>query len=189
MRRMFEKPRCKCPRCIARRRSRYLVISGVCTAIAVGYFAVAEYQQAVPDLSLEGDKGPADEPSSDRASIPRGNSGSVLTEIGQSGAEEKQQVTVIAENHREPSTVDDAAQNVYNPIENRPISDGDLQLANHPSSNPHTDSPASETSPEPTDSELSARELAATSPGRKSRDGLQLRPVWSFAAAAHGKWF
>ena len=140
------------------------MISGVCTAIAVGYFVMAHYPQAIADLCMGGNKGSADEPSSDRASIPSGSSGSVSTEIQRSGAEDQQQVTVIADNHREPSTADDASQNVHNQIENRPISDCDLQSANHPSSNPVTDSPASETFPEPTDSELSARGLAATSP-------------------------
>ena len=93
---------------------------------------MADYPQAVPDLSLEGNKGPPDEPSSDRASIPSGNSGSVSTETGQSDAEEQAQVTVITDNYRGPSTADDASPSVQNQIENRPISDGDLQSAIHP---------------------------------------------------------
>jgi hypothetical protein len=180
---MFEKPRCTCPRCTARRRSRYLVIFAVCAAIVVGYFAMTEYPQAVPDLSLQGNEGPADKPSSDLASIAGENSGSVSTEIAQSSAQERAQIAVIADNHREPSTPVDASLSVQNKVENRPISDGDLQLAIHPSSNPVTDSPAPETSPQPVKKELSSRELAATSPGENlamvySSDPYGLLPLW-----------
>src|SRR5438067_13722785 len=72
---MFEKPRCKCPRCIHRRRTRCLTVSGLCAAVTAGYFtfAMAERRQSAPDLLLQNTGGLADLPSSDLTSVSAGN--------------------------------------------------------------------------------------------------------------------
>jgi hypothetical protein len=78
---MFEKPRCRCPRCAAGRRARYLVAFGVCVVIALGYLmTVGDQRETVPDLSLEGFAGPAAEPSPDGTPLISGNPEPVSTE-------------------------------------------------------------------------------------------------------------
>jgi hypothetical protein len=144
------------------------VFSGVCTAVAVAYFAMAEYQQGIPNVSPQESKGPPDEATLEFASVPTGNSGSVSTEVAQSGAEEQAQVTVVADHHRELSTAEDASLSVQSQIDNGPVSDVGLRAAIHPSSNPLTDSPV---------------ELAVTSPHENlamaySSDPYGLLPPW-----------
>src|SRR6202007_2663942 len=96
MRQMFEKPRCKCPRCVSRRRIRYFTVSGVCAAITVGYFAfaLAERRESAPDLLLENAGGSANPPSSDLTSVSGGNS-APIAESPDLGANERQPTPLV----------------------------------------------------------------------------------------------
>jgi hypothetical protein len=51
-RRMFQKPRCKCPRCVAGRRNLCLAISAICLAMALAYLMITDRGKTLPDLIL-----------------------------------------------------------------------------------------------------------------------------------------
>src|ERR1700740_987604 len=139
MRQMFEKPRCKCPRCVSRRRIRYLTVSGVCAAITVGYFtfALAERRESAPDLLPENAGGSADQPSSDLTSVPAGNS-APNAESPDLRTKERQTAPLVEPGNDNP--------------ENAPQPDG-ASIA----------TVAPESAPEPADSALSFRALVVTS--------------------------
>jgi hypothetical protein len=74
MRRRFEKSLCKCPRCAAKRRVRFLTLSGVCITIAAGCYILVDHSKhaALPSSNIP--EALAEEPASDASTIPLGNS-------------------------------------------------------------------------------------------------------------------
>jgi hypothetical protein len=131
------------------------VVAGVCTAIALGYFAVTDRPETVPDLSREETGGPVDEAGSDR------------TPISLSGGNSK----------------NDASTNVQNRIEGRTLSDADLKPAIDSSPKLVAESLASESFSEPFNRESSAGKLSVTSPDQStalaySSDPYGLLPTW-----------
>jgi hypothetical protein len=74
MRRRFQKSLCKCPRCAAKRRVRFLTLSGVCIAIAAGCYILVDHSKhaALPSSNMP--EALAEEPASDASAIPLGNS-------------------------------------------------------------------------------------------------------------------
>jgi hypothetical protein len=159
MRQMFEKPRCKCPRCVSRRRIRYLTVSGVCAAITVGYFAfaLAERRQSVPDLLFENAGGSADLRSSNLASVPAGNS-APIAESPDPQTKERQTAPLVEPGNDNP--------------ENAPQPDG-VNIA----------TVAPEPASEPAVSELSFRALVVTSRDKDvamtyDSDPYALLPPW-----------
>jgi hypothetical protein len=49
---MFEKPRCKCPRCVAGRRNLCLLTSGICLAMALAYLMITDRGETLSDSIL-----------------------------------------------------------------------------------------------------------------------------------------
>ena len=98
---MFEKTRCKCPRCAASRRRRYLAASGVCLIFGLGYFAAADRPEAVPDISSEGITEPAKEPISDWRPIAVEDLGPVATQTARTDAQGSTFETGIVDDRRE----------------------------------------------------------------------------------------
>src|SRR5580704_3632243 len=74
MRRRFEKSRCKCPRCVVKRRIRFVTLSGVCITIAAGCYILVDHSKhaALPSSNMP--EALAEEPASDASAIPLGNS-------------------------------------------------------------------------------------------------------------------
>jgi len=105
---MFEKPRCRCPRCVARRRNLCLVVSGVCAALAAGYLTVAERS----DSSLEPIRGSATDFRADHTLRPRGNSGLISTGATELPAADRQQHKVVSDHQPEWSPRDEARREV-----------------------------------------------------------------------------
>lgn len=170
---MFEKPRCKCPRCVARRRVRYFTVSGVCAAITVGYFtfALAERRETVPDLLLDGTGGPADLPISDLTPIPAGNS-APIAESPAPRTNGWQTVPLIEPGKDTPET----------PPEKVPQPDG-ANIATAPP----------ESSSEPSDSELSFRVLVVTSTDKNvamayDSDPYGVFPPWLIQSSYETPW-
>jgi hypothetical protein len=77
MRPMFERPRCRCPRCTAKRQIRYLAVCGLGVAIAAGYFIITDHPETVPDTLLEASGKLIMADSANGASRSAGNAGSV----------------------------------------------------------------------------------------------------------------
>jgi hypothetical protein len=67
---MINKPRCKCPRCVARRRNLYLAVSGASVAMIVGCFTLIDRREVVSDASLEAISGTPRDSSPDRSAFP-----------------------------------------------------------------------------------------------------------------------
>jgi hypothetical protein len=73
MERRFEKSLCKCPRCVAKRRIRFLTLSGVYITLAAGCYLLVDHSKHTTSPSLNLPEALADDPASDASAIPRGN--------------------------------------------------------------------------------------------------------------------
>jgi hypothetical protein len=73
MRRSFEKSLCKCPRCVARRRIRFLTLSGVSITIAAGCYILVDHSKHAAPPSLNTPEASAEDLASDASAIPRGS--------------------------------------------------------------------------------------------------------------------
>jgi hypothetical protein len=73
MRRTFEKSLCKCSRCVAKRRIRFLTLSGVCLVTAAGCFLLVGRSKPVASSSLNLQEASAGEPASNVGAVSRGN--------------------------------------------------------------------------------------------------------------------
>jgi hypothetical protein len=73
---MIERSRCKCPRCVARRRNLYLAVSGASIAVVIGYFALIDQREVVPDASLDAIGGTARNSDADGTPFPAAAPGS-----------------------------------------------------------------------------------------------------------------
>jgi hypothetical protein len=65
MRRIFQKSRCKCPRCVAKRRIQFLTVFGSCIAAAAGCYVVVHHSDPGAPPSFNPQKTPAEEPTPD----------------------------------------------------------------------------------------------------------------------------
>ena len=96
MRRRFEKSLCKCPRCVAKRRIRFVTLSGVCITIAAGCYILVDHSKHALPPSLNMQEVLADEPASDASAIPKGNweqLSRALAEPAKSGKEQDIEAT------------------------------------------------------------------------------------------------
>src|SRR5271166_617833 len=90
MRRRFEKSLCKCPRCVAKRRIRFVTLSGVCITIAAGCYILVDHAKHAAPPSFDMPEALADEPASDASAIPRSRA---LVEPAMSGKEQDIETT------------------------------------------------------------------------------------------------
>src|SRR5271157_3457212 len=90
MRRRFEKSLCKCPRCVAKRRIRFVTLSGVCITIAAGCYILVDHSKHAAPPSFDMPEALADEPASDASAIPRSRA---LVEPAMSGKEQDIETT------------------------------------------------------------------------------------------------
>ena len=96
MRRRFEKSLCKCPRCVAKRRIRFITLSGVCITIAAGCYILVDHSKHAAPPSLNMPEALADEPTSDVSAIPKENweqTSRALAEPATSGKEQDIETT------------------------------------------------------------------------------------------------
>ena len=73
MRRRFEKSLCRCPRCVVKRRIRFVTLSGACITIAAGCYILVDHSKHAAPPSLNMQEALADEPASDASAVPKGN--------------------------------------------------------------------------------------------------------------------
>src|SRR5271165_2449793 len=73
MRRSFEKSLCKCPRCVVKRRIRFVTLSGVCISMAAGCYILVDHSKHAAPFSLNMQEALADEPASDASAILKEN--------------------------------------------------------------------------------------------------------------------
>src|SRR5271169_6024424 len=87
MRRRFDKSLCKCPRCVAKSRTRFVTLSGVCITIAAGCYILVDHSRHAAPPSFNMREALADEPASasDASAIPRSRA---LAEPATSGKEQ-----------------------------------------------------------------------------------------------------
>jgi hypothetical protein len=73
MRRTFEKSLCKCPRCVAKRRIRFLTLSGVCLVTAAGCYILVAHTKPVAPPSLNMPEASTEEATSNPSATPQGD--------------------------------------------------------------------------------------------------------------------
>jgi hypothetical protein len=91
MRRIFEKSICKCPRCVAKRRIRFLTVLVGCIAVSAAYVVLIDHREPIADpfLSMKGTL--AKEPNLDPGALSNGDSETVSTALAQPGIPAEQQ--------------------------------------------------------------------------------------------------
>ena len=142
MRRIFEKSICKCPRCVVKRRIRFLTVLGICIAMAAGCHVLVDHSKLGVPPSSNAQEAPAEEPTLDANAIAQGRSKPLSIAATQPGTSWKQQDTKTAQ---EPVAKDGLSADSLERSENLTPSDGSRNLADLPSSNligevpmPHT---------------------------------------------------
>src|SRR5208337_1201628 len=65
MRRIFEKSICKCRRCVAKRRIRFLTVLGICIAMVAGCYVLVDHSKRGVPPSSNAQEASADEPIQD----------------------------------------------------------------------------------------------------------------------------
>ena len=65
MRRIFEKSRCKCPRCVAKRRVQFLAVFGSCITAAAGCYLLVHHSDSGAPPALNQQEALAEEPTPD----------------------------------------------------------------------------------------------------------------------------
>src|SRR5260370_28436418 len=91
MSRRFEKSLCRCPRCVAKRRIRFLTLSGVCITIAAGCYILIDHSKQAAPPSLNMPEALAEQPASDASAIPQGNSKQVSRALAEPATSWKEQ--------------------------------------------------------------------------------------------------
>ena len=97
MRRVFEKSICKCPRCVAKRRIRFLTVLGICIAMAAGCYVLVDHSKPGVPPSSNAQEAPAEEPTLDANAIPEAKSEPLSVAATQPGTSWKQQGTKTAQ--------------------------------------------------------------------------------------------
>jgi hypothetical protein len=98
-RRIFVKSICKCRRCVAKRRIRFLTVLGICIAMAAGCYVLVDHSKPGVPPSSNAQEAPAEEPTLDANAIPEGKPKPLSMAATQPGTSWKQQDTKTA---REP---------------------------------------------------------------------------------------
>jgi len=91
MRPRFEKSLCKCPRCVAKRRIRFVTLSGVCITIAAGCYILVDHSKHAAPSYLNMPEALADEPTSDASAVPKGNWEQVSRALAEPATSAKEQ--------------------------------------------------------------------------------------------------
>jgi hypothetical protein len=142
MRRIFEKSVCKCPRCAAKRRVRFLTVLGICIEMAAGCYVLVDHSKPGVPPSSNAQEAPAEEPTLDANAIPEAKSEPLSMAATQPGTSWKQQDTKTAQ---EPMAKDGVSADSSERTENLTPPDSSRNLADLPLSNliaempmPHT---------------------------------------------------
>jgi hypothetical protein len=94
MRRIFEKSICKCRRCVAKRRIRFLTVLGICIAMAAGCYVLVDHSKPGVPPSSNAQEAPAEQPTFDANAIPEAKSEPLSVGATQPGTSWKQQDTI-----------------------------------------------------------------------------------------------
>jgi hypothetical protein len=139
MRGKFEKSVCKCPRCVAKRRIRFLAFSGVCIALGAGCYILVSYSVARrPATSLNAPETAPEGTASDAIGIPLGNEKSVSRALARLETSWKQADTKPA---HENLSGDGSAEGSRELTKGLTPLDGRRGRATFPPSNPCGESP------------------------------------------------
>jgi len=176
MRLTFEKSLCKCPRCVAKRRLRFLALSGACIAMAADCYILVGHSRRVAPPSLNMPEAPAEGTASDASPIPRENSEPVSRALAQPATSLKQLDTETTEDNLEKDGFStgslELAKNLAPP-------DGSRNRAAFPLSNPIGEAPMPHTNGWQTvplaDASKSASEVDVQRTPQRDGDCLQ---VW-----------
>jgi hypothetical protein len=117
---MFEKPRCRCPRCVAGRRNLWLAIFGICLVMALVYLVITDRGETLRDSILPG-RGPL--VSDSRLDVPQSASGGsrpLSTPKGATGATRQQEPVVVGRlpdsRHEQDPSLDSTSLNLTTPM-------------------------------------------------------------------------
>jgi hypothetical protein len=94
-RRMFEKPRCKCPRCVAGRRNLGLAIFGICVVMALAYLMITDHGETLRDPIWVGSGPLISDSRLDRPQNASGGSKPLSTTNGAVGSTRQQEPVVV----------------------------------------------------------------------------------------------
>ena len=139
MSRRFEKSLCRCPRCVAKRRIRFLTLTGVCITIAAGCYILVDHSKQAASPSLNMPEALAEQPASDASAIPQENSEQVSRALAEPATSWKEQDI--------ETTQEDLAGNDFStgPLELKKDLDGSRNRGALPSSNPISEAPTPHT--------------------------------------------
>jgi hypothetical protein len=142
MRRIFEKSVCKCPRCAAKRRVRFLTVLGICIEMAAGCYVLVDHSKPGVPPSSNAQEAPAEGPTLEANAIPEGKREPLSMAATQPGTSRKQQDIKTAQ---EPMAKDGLSADSLERTENLTPPDDSRNLAYLLSSNligevpmPHT---------------------------------------------------
>ena len=142
MRRILEKSVCKCPRCAAKRRVRFLTVLGICIEMAAACYVLVDHSKPGVPPSSNAQEAPAEEPTLEANAIPEAKSEPLSMAATQPGTSWKQQDTKTAQ---EPMAKDGLSADSLERTENLTPPDDSRNLAYLLSSNligevpmPHT---------------------------------------------------
>jgi hypothetical protein len=133
MSRIFEKSICKCPRCVAKRRIRFLTVLVACIAVSAACVVLIDHREPIADpfLSMKGTL--AKEPNLDPDALSNGDSETVSTALAEPGIPAEQQDMGAGQ---ERMARDDFSANSPKPTEYPAPLYGSVNLPVLPSSNP-----------------------------------------------------
>jgi|GEM_PF-5458063 len=182
MRRRFDKSLCKCPRCVAKRRTRFVTLSGVCITIAAGCYILVDHSRHAAPPSFNMREALADEPASDASAIPRSRA---LAEPAKSGKE--QDIETI----QESSPANGFSTGPLDLKRKLTLPDGSRNREALPSSNPIGEAPMPHTHAWQTvplaDASKSASEIDIQGPSQPGRAKVAAVPLESSPGATFGE--
>ena len=139
MSRRFEKSLCRCPRCVAKRRIRFVTLAGVCITIAAGCYILVDHSKQAASPSLNMPEALAEQPASDASAIPQGSSEQVSRALAEPATSWKEQDI--------ETTQEDLAENGFStgPLELKKDLGSSRNRGALPSSNPISEAPTPHT--------------------------------------------
>jgi len=188
MRRRFEKSRCKCPRCVVKRRIRFVTLSGVCITIAAGCYILVDHSKHAAPPSLNTQEALADEPASDASAIPKGNWEQVSRALAEPATSGKEQDIETAQ---ESSVANGVSTGTLELKKNLTPPDASRNRGALPSSNPIAEAPMPHTHGWQTvplaDPSKSASEIDVQEPSQPGGAKVAAVPVESSPGSTFGE--
>ena len=184
MRRRFEKSLCKCPRCVVKRRIRFVTLSGVCITIAAGCYILVDHSKHVAPPSLNMPEALADEPASDASAVPKGNWEQVLRASAEPATSGKEQDIETAQ---ESSVANGVSTGTLELKKNLTPPDAGRNPGALPSSNPIAEAPMPHTHGWQTVPLADASKIDIQEPSQPSGAKVAAVPVESSPGSTFGE--